>query len=44
MVNFTEKIIRQFFLAQLHVSTGPKMLEWSCLYDKEMDMHFRTQR
>ena len=20
------------------------MLEWSCLYDKEMDMYFRAQR
>ena len=29
---------------QLYVITFPEMLEWSCLYDKEMDMHFCTQR
>ena len=35
-----QKIIKLFFLAQLHGSTSSEMLEWSCLYDKEMDMHF----
>ena len=45
MVNFVQKIIKQFFfLAQLHVSTCPEMLEWSCLYDKEMKMCSRAQR
>ena len=43
MVNFIQKIMKQFFFAQLHVSACPKMLEWSCLYDKEMNMYFRAQ-
>ena len=44
MVNFTQKIIKQFFFAQLHVNTCPEMLEWSCLYDKEMKIEFHVQR
>ena len=44
MVNFTQKIIKQFFFAQLHLSTCPEMLEWSYLYDKEMNKYFRAQR
>ena len=44
MVNFTQKIIKQFFFAELHVSTCPEMLEWSCVNDKEMNMYFRAQR
>ena len=44
MVNFIQKIIKQFFFAQLHVGACPEMLEQSCLYDKEMNMYFRAQR
>ena len=39
-----QKIIKQFFFAQLHVSTYPEMLEWRCLYDKERNMYFRAKR
>ena len=44
MVNFIQKVIKQFSFRNLHVSTCPKMLEWGCLYDKEMDIYFRAQR
>ena len=44
MVNFIQKIIKQLFFAPLHVSTCPEMLEWSCLYNKEMNMYFCAQR
>ena len=44
MVNFIQKNIKQFFFAQLHVSTCPEMLEYSSLYDKERNMYFRAQR
>ena len=44
MVNFIQKIIKQFFFAPLHASACPEMLEWSCLYNKEMNMYFRAQR
>ena len=43
-MNSTQKNIKQFFFAQLHVCTCPEMLELRCLYDKEMDMKFRAQR
>ena len=44
-MNFIQKNYKTvLFFAQLHVSTCPEMLEWSCLYDKEMNMCFRAQR
>ena len=40
---YTKNYKTIFFLAQLHVITCPEMLEWSCLYDKEMNLNFRAQ-
>ena len=41
---FYTKNYKTIFFAQLHVSACPEMLEWSCLYNKEMDMYFCAQR
>ena len=43
MVNLIQKVIKQFLFGTLHVSTCPEMLEWSCLYNKEMNMYFGAQ-
>ena len=46
MMSFIQKnyknISRKVYFAQLNVSTSPEMLEWSCLDDKEMDLHFHA--
>ena len=45
MINFIQKIRKQFIFRTITFKyMSPEMLEWSCLYDKEINMYFRAPR